>query len=215
MDDLNLLKLHMPVFFFDQKEQLFPVNYTTYISSKIITNSNNVTCSVLRTSTKIILVYFLFFLYDAGIKVASKTFDSHQYDIEEIRVELDINTKYVSGVLYAPHSSLEHLWVRNDDDLKTILINNARPLAYISLNKHAIYAVPGTIFRFGGFANDKCNPNIPPPDNFTITIASQSILNSRVSPSITSLQKRLERITDKTKNVKLSSLKTRVLFGRW
>lgn len=49
----------------------------------------------------------------------------------------------VRGVFYGPHSSHEHMWIRNEDDLKEILGKDERPRVYVSNGKHASYPVSG------------------------------------------------------------------------
>ncbi|CAN0291607.1 unnamed protein product, partial [Hapterophycus canaliculatus] len=62
----------------------------------------------------------------------------------------------VTGVFYGPHSSFEHMWIRHDDDLKSILDSEGRPKVYISLGKHASYPVSGRVRRLFGLGTDSC-----------------------------------------------------------
>lgn len=53
----------------------------------------------------------------------------------------------VAGVCYAPHSSSEHFWIGDQDDLNEILGGEGgdglRPRVYVSRGKHAGYPVSG------------------------------------------------------------------------
>ena len=65
----------------------------------------------------------------------------------------------VTGVFYGPHSSHEHMWIRNEDDIKQIIGDTGRPGVYVSLGKHASYPLSGLVIRLFGVGTDKCiNP---------------------------------------------------------
>lgn len=63
----------------------------------------------------------------------------------------------VTGVFYGPHSSHEHFWVRDPDDLQTLMEGEGgdglRPQVFVSRGKHASYPVAGKgmLSRVTGF----------------------------------------------------------------
>lgn len=59
----------------------------------------------------------------------------------------------LSGLLFAPHGSEEHFWVRDPEDLEAALGgeggDGARPRVFVSRGTHASYPVSGTGERLG------------------------------------------------------------------
>ncbi|CAM9664288.1 unnamed protein product [Sphacelaria rigidula] len=100
-----------------------------------------------------------YYLQDGGVvKLGGK--GGHPYDLEIVIVEVGNSDQKITGVFYGPHSSHEHFWVRNPDDLKRILGEDGnRPRVYVSNGKHASYPISGKVFRLFGLGTDQCmNP---------------------------------------------------------
>jgi hypothetical protein len=157
--DIDLLRTFKPVMYADKKEKQKLTNLNMYIDSKEISNDNSIIGVVKRTADITYLMYFFYYAFDDGLTYFD-TFqiDRHQYDMETVVVELDsISETAIKGVIYLPHGGLEHFAIRDRDDLSQIFINN-HPVVYCSQGKHASYPTSGRIFRYGGFANDICDP---------------------------------------------------------
>eukprot|EP00904_Undaria_pinnatifida_P003239 jgi/Undpi1/12916/HiC_scaffold_7.g02582.m1 len=164
VDDDILLRRHFPRYHFDKEETVFPRDINKYMVDKSSSPGCNGTV-VRKEDGTVHLIYLNFYLADGGLQICGFdctccTVGGHPYDLEVVIVELD-QTGTLSGLLFAPHGSEEHFWVRDPEDLEAALGgeggDGARPKVFVSRGTHASYPVSGTVYRIFGFANDVCN----------------------------------------------------------
>lgn len=157
------------------------------------------------------LHYFTFYAKDSGMQRFARVYDAHDFDIEHLIVEIDA-AGIVRGVLYMPHGSKEHFWIRHRDDLKEILEKGKRPKVFVSKDKHAQYPQEGRVLRYGLFANDNCTPKIN--SGFTVQVASQkALLTKYIDGVFRGLPSRIEMDFVSKPEVRLRSVRYRMLVG--
>jgi len=168
---MDLLNKHVPLFHKDKHETESLANLNVYVHDRVFKFDNTVTGVIVPLSgNRTHLHYFFFYENDNGLKVFHRQVDAHLYDLEHVIVEL--TGELVTGVCFFPHASMETFWIRGQDDLNALLVQN-RPKTYSSRGKHASYPVSGTIWRYGGFANDQ---NVPVLVPITSVAASEQLL---------------------------------------
>lgn len=169
---MDLLTQHCPLFHKDRYEQEVLMNMNTYVATGKFVADSTCTGYVAQMDQKTLLHYFFYYPKDDGMRVfgLGTPVDAHQYDLEHIIVER--TGAVVTGVCYFPHASAESFWIRGDNDLSQLLVQG-HPAVYASRGKHASYPVSGTIFRYGGFANDHIDPVLVP---ISVVQASDQLL---------------------------------------
>jgi hypothetical protein len=157
--DLTLLDRHRPEYHFDRREKHMPVDLRAYVRDGSTVHSKRVSGIVTRDTSSIRLHYFTFYVEDGGLPFLCGSLGAHRYDVEHLIVELDSGGRVVVGVVYMPHGSREHFWIRNAYDLDTILVDRrTRPTVFVSRGKHAQYPIRGAVMRYFGLLNDTCDP---------------------------------------------------------
>ncbi len=208
-----LLSKHCPIYSTDHREKIMPISLDKYVVSKQCVSDDTVTACVTDEGDGVKhLHYFLYFASDGGLEVFQMVFDSHQYDLEHMIVEVDASGA-VKGVLYQPHGSAEHFWIRGSD-LKSILAKGLRPLAFISRGKHGLYPLSGSILRYFGVASDECDK--PVRRNYTPLLASASLMKLRhIDGVFPGIQGRITAPTHKKPTVPLKDVRSRLLFAKF
>jgi hypothetical protein len=213
MTDRALLDMFMPVYHLDYREKIRPVSLETYVSKKTLVEDGSVTGAITaspNTGNKY-LHYFLYFPEDGGLLIAGKAVGAHAYDMEHIIVEVNIATESVVGVLYQPHGSREHYWIREKVDLVRILANDRRPAVYVSRGKHGNYPVSGTIYRYGGFASDVTDK--PVRQKYHVVPASASLMKlKKIDGEFHGISKRLTHDFAQKPTERLDRVRRRMLF---
>lgn len=143
-----------PIYYFDKNEKYLPIDFNKYVNNNTIDN-NIVNCYIKNYNNLIYIYYWSFYLYDTGKTIFK--INSHKYDIE--LVILEIKDDKINRVCFCPHGQTEHFWL-SIEDTKSITENN-KIKVYVSNGKHASYPIPGTIWRYYGFANDVNNSKYP------------------------------------------------------
>ncbi|CAM9824612.1 unnamed protein product [Scytosiphon promiscuus] len=155
LTDDELLAKHYPRYFYDKEEKIFPVDLNKYTVDQSAVGGGNGVAAPSKDGKHTWLIYMNYYLFDGGIaKLGGR--GGHKYDLEIVIVEISIANQHVTGVFYGPHSSFEHMWIRHEDDLESLLDSARRPKVYISLGKHASYPVAGRVRRLFGLGTDSC-----------------------------------------------------------
>ena len=115
--------------------------------------------------------------------------------MEHLTVELSSSGDLLR-VFYGAHGTKDGRWIKASN-VPMETVNGAKKIvAYIALNGHGLYPSDGTVFRFGGMANDiteKAIQWIPKPivilnkedPNFNIDTMGWSVYNSRIGGNST------------------------------
>eukprot|EP00752_Nemacystus_decipiens_P001562 g1526.t2 len=158
LTDDELLAKHYPRYFYDKKEEIYPVDLNAYTADQSTVDGINGVAAPSKDGKHTWLIYMSYYLSDGGV-VKLGGAGGHKYDLEIVIVEVKSRgNQNVTGVFYGPHGSYEHMWIRHKDDLKTIMDKEgARPRVFVSLGKHASYPVHGRVVRLFGFGTDVCN----------------------------------------------------------
>jgi hypothetical protein len=209
-----LLQKHCPLYSTDYRENIFPISLEKYVETKQCVADNSVVAHLVEKPNDLKhLHYFLYFAADGGMEFFDIAFDGHQYDIEHMVVEVNGNDT-VTGVLYQPHGSKEHFWIRDPKDLTKILSGGTQPIVYVSRGKHACYPLSDTIFRYFGVASDECEH--PVEHNYTAVQASTMLLNTdRIDGVFPGISTRLTVANENKPVVKLTDVGTRLLFRKF
>lgn len=206
---MDLLNQHCPLFYKDKYEKESLANMNIYISTQKFVFDNTVTGVIVPLSlNRTFLHYFFFYKEDDGLTVLNHVFDAHLYDLEHVVVELTGDT--VTGVCYFPHASIESFWIRGALDLNDLLVDG-RPKVFSSRGKHASYPVSGTVWRYGGFANDHNDAvNVP----ITAVLASEQLLalNNFDRSTFPAIKNRIIGDFSTVKTVKLNRARYNMLF---
>lgn len=189
MDESNkqmniLIELYKPYIFIDQNELYNPIDINTYYETGTInttTNScvssytdKNITVNyyVTELDESIQLHYYFFYTNDAGLSVCCfNNIGNHICDIEEFVIELSKSTtneytqQNIIGLCYMPHGNTEKFWIRNKDDINSILLsdtlnpsnNLTHPKVYIMRGKHGNYPI-NKVYRYL-ILIDECQSN--------------------------------------------------------
>jgi hypothetical protein len=213
-DNQTLLSRYCPVYNTDHKERIFPVSLEKYVSSKECIADGTVAGYVVDKLGGVKhLHYFLYFSADGGLEVFEVVFDDHLYDIEHMIVETNAQGS-VTGVLYQPHASREHFWIRHTADLQKILSGGQHPLVFVSRGKHGLYPLSGTILRFFGVASDQCER--PVKQAYRAVEASDNLMSTlKIDGVFPGLPSRLTAAVDKKPVVRLGDVRSRLLFKFW
>jgi len=131
---------------------------------------------VVRTETKIVLQYWLFY-YDNPLLLPATPFgtfwQSHEGDWELVNVVLDTSGEPLEAA-YSQHCSGQR---RSWDDLE--IRDGTHPVSYVALGSHANYFTPGTGVL--GLVPITCIPSFVPPLPF-LQIADQ-VLDGPTGPA--------------------------------
>jgi hypothetical protein len=202
---MMLLQNHCPIYYWDKNEKILPMNLENYFLKKEVKNDYTITGYVVSYTSGYYLYYTTAYIFDGGMH----GLDSHPFDLETLVIDVSNDYK-IKGILFSPHAEKEHFWIRNENDLKNIFKNGRNPNIYCSLSKHAQYPINGYIFRYFGFANDKCFQ----PINKLVTInePSESLIKSPRINSYLGIPSILNKNLDIPKNIRLSKVKTNQLF---
>lgn len=215
-DDSNssLLQRHMPVFYADHREKHKVTNLITYTTTKEIVHDDTITGTVTENNGSVLLHYFLYYDQDGGMEVGGTVHDAHRYDLEHITVEVEKESRQVMGVLYQPHGSREHFWIRGEADLKRILVHGRRPVVYSSYSKHGSYSVDGTIFRYFGVANDVTeNPVL---QKYTLIEVPPALLQlERIDNKFRAIAPKLRTDVYAKRTVRLDDVRRRMLIAKF
>ncbi len=209
-----LLSKHFPVYHIDYREKLRVISLNRYVESKTLEEDDSVTAvAVRRAGGGWLLHYLCYYDADGGLNLGFTTIDEHRYDVEHLVVEVDANGA-VTGVLYQPHASKEHFWIRGAADLARVLVGAVRPLVYSSYGKHGCYPVPGLVLRYGGFASDSCLK--PVRQKYVPVAPSPKVLKTeKIDGVFPALPPRLRGDLSAKPVARLDDVRTRMLFARF
>ena len=211
LTDIELLEKYKPITYISKSEKYNLVNAIDYFQYDKINYDNSIMCSILKTNNKTYLYYFYCFEEDGGKRILGlTTINSHKDDIECVIVEL--TDEKISGLCYMPHSSVEHFWIRDENDLKLIIKNSTHPLAYISNDKHSIYPISGPVYRYFFFGNDSCINPIERDTNL-IMINKYLLNKNSIGEGMVGFGRRIKKSTSEIAVIRLSDLKYRKIFG--
>ena len=131
--------------------QLISENYKIYYSiDRTYKYKNNIYNSI---------SYNIYYLYNGAIGIGYRFFPQseflghHEYDIERIKILLDIETSEPKYVFLSAHRN-EGKWIPWEKCDKN---KNGNLKIYVSRVSHANYSKPGTWYRIFFLANDKCS----------------------------------------------------------
>lgn len=151
---MNLLNTFKPKFFRDKNEPIKVCNADLFFKNRIIQHDDTISGHVIEKDGKIYLYYFLSYHLDAGMDFWIISIDGHPNDIEYVIIEID-SINNITGICYLPHSTSEHFWIRNKEDMNILFDGNTTNV-YISKGKHSMYPVP-KVYRYALFGTDVCN----------------------------------------------------------
>lgn len=208
---IDLLNEFKPIFYCDKNEPIKVCNAESYFKNGIVEHDNTINGHVKEINEKIYLYYYLSYNMDAGMEICLKIVDSHKNDIECVIIELNIE-KEIMGICYLPHSSSEHFWIRNKEDLNK-LFNKKKTKVYISKGKHAMYPIP-TVYRYLMFGTDYCKN--PQECNYIIIPLSSYLLETtHFNDGYQGFPQRLNNDLTLKKEIRLKDISTRLIFKKF
>ncbi len=214
-DDLTLLEKYKPLTYISKKEKYDLVNATDYFKNNKINYDSSILCYVKEVSSNITnLYYFYCFEKDGGKDILGvfQDVDAHKDDIECLVVELTNNK--MTGVCYMPHSSKEHFWIKNSNDLTKIVNNSTHPYAYIANDKHSLYPICGPIHRFLFFGDDNCsNPIVKKTNLIMIDENDYLYKTNSIGEGMVGFGRRIKKATTSIDVIRLKDLRFKELFG--
>lgn len=148
---------------FDNRERYFPRDLNTFSPSTSTPPENAPETLIINYHRRSLengltwLYYILFYVQDDGL--GSFHLDAHPWDWEVVVAEMD-DTDTLLRLCYTPHGSKEHFWLSKEDTQTLLKKTGGTIPIYCSRGKHATYPMGGTIWRYGGFANDTNNSRI-------------------------------------------------------
>lgn len=214
LTDIELLEKYKPTTYISKTEKYDLVNAIDYFQNNKINYDNSIMGSIVYNNNKTYLYYFYSFEEDGGKNILNiKTVDAHKDDIEVVIIELTGDN--ITGLCYMPHAPEEHFWIRDKNDLNTIIKNSTHPQAYIANSKHSVYPISGPIYRYFFLGNDNCsNPIIK---NTKIILINSYLLKKHSigrDGNIIGFGRRIAKNTNDIEVIRLDDLKFRKLFGK-
>jgi hypothetical protein len=210
-EELLILQKFEPKYFFDGEEKYLPANYSEFVTAGKAKYDSTVVGNVTYVNGKTRLHYFLYYTEDGGLEYFEISIGNHVYDIEHLIIEIDPKSSTIIGILFRPHGSSEHFWIRNPEDIKQI--GEQHPKVYVSRGKHAQYPISGTVFRYMGGANDSCDAKVY-LDTAVVQV-NPDVLKASVGGVMKSLRSRSLDNTTQFPSVKLKDVKLRMLLKKF
>ncbi len=210
-NDMALLEKYKPLTYISKTEKYDLVNAIDYFQNNKINYDSSILCAILELNNKKYLYYFYSFEQDGGKNILDiKTVDAHKDDIECVVVELTGDK--ITGVCYMPHATAEHFWIRDTNDLNSILNKSTHPLVYISNDKHSVYPISGPIYRYFFFGNDNCSSPIIKKTN--LVMINKYLLNKNsIGEGMVGFGRRIKKDTSSIAVIRLKDLQYKKLFG--
>jgi hypothetical protein len=146
---MNLIEQYKPIYFFDHREDLLPINYTDLALQNQL-NVDNSVIGIIKENMdgSKYLYYFMAFEQDNGMtQCCSKRREMmSSFDLEHVVVHVDENGNFLKMLF----CSREWYWTSKP------IIEGLRPHVYLSYHSHIPNHRPGTISRFCGVLRDEC-----------------------------------------------------------
>ncbi|CAM9291755.1 unnamed protein product [Pylaiella littoralis] len=203
----ELLLKHFPRYFYDEKEIYYPIDLNKYIVDNSTVDGVNGVATRSKDRENTWLIYMSYYRFDGGVPQLGGT-GSHEHDLETVIVEIANTDQSVRGVFYGPHSSHEHMWIRDQNDLNEILNNGGRPRVFVSRSKHASYPIRGKVYRLVGFGTDECiNPTKRDRPLFILSQHSKNV--ELIDGTFAGPKKRITRDWSVAPLTRLSKVRTR------
>jgi len=142
-----LVQRHCPRYHFDSREQFFPLDLHEYLVNG--TQVPGVNAWVTTPQSGVYRIsYWCFYIQDCNPHDGG-----HPFDLERMVVEVD-STDSITGIAYCPHGDTEHMWIRDPQDISSLVDSTGRPVAYVAYCAHGCYPVADEIHRLFGLGND-------------------------------------------------------------
>jgi hypothetical protein len=212
--DKDLLEKYKPKTYISKSEKYNLVNAIDYFQFNKINYDNSILCGIDRRNSKIYLYYFYSFEQDGGKDVLGviKHVDAHKDDIECVVVELTGDK--VTGLCYMPHASTEHFWIKDKNDINTILNNSTHPTVYITNSKHSAYPISGPIYRLFFFGNDSCSSPVLRNTNL-LMINTYLLKTNSIGEGMVGFGRRITKETNSIAVIRLKDLQYKQLFVKF